>query len=774
MTAPRTISLGMATPDPIDPVCGMTVSIAHAGGGSLIHDGTTYYFCHESCRRKFRRSPGKYLGGRSFDAMSEANSPTTRYICPMDPEVVSDRPGACPKCGMALEPEAPSLDDAPDPELRSLNWRLKLGLLIGVPLIALAMFDMFAPGMPISHLVGHTTFMVLQAVLCTPIVFVCGWPFLQRFAVSLRTVQFNMFTLIGLGVLAAYGFSLFGLANHLLGLLPGVMVMPFFESAAGIVVLVLVGQVMELRARGQTGDAIRKLLKLTPKIAHVVLENGKEADLALDLIDAGDRVRVRPGEQFPVDGVIQEGSTTADESMLTGEPMPVEKLVAAKVLAGTINGHGSVVVTCEKVGTATVLSQVIALVGQAQRTRLPIQQTVDRVAAWFVPAVTGIAIVTFILWMIFGNVETRLVNGVLCAVAVLVIACPCALGLATPMAIVVGIGRAASRGVLFRDAVALERLAAVDTIVFDKTGTLTEGKPKVTAIVPSNPNPGEDENTVLRWATALERSSEHPLARAIVNAAEAKGVVIPVATDVQTVPGLGVRGVVEGRAVLVGNDAFFVQNDVPATSHPDWKSPSAETVIGVAVNQRLVGFIKLGDRSRPEAQSLIAKLTASGVRSVMLTGDSRAVAERIAKEVGISEVFADQLPADKHRVITQLKAEGRIVAMCGDGINDAPALAVADVGIAMGTGTDVAITTAGVTLVKSDLRSILTARELSLVTVRTIRQNLALAFVYNALAIPIAAGVLIPFGGSLLDPIWAAAAMSLSSVSVIANSLRRR
>ena len=583
-----------------------------------------------------------------------------------------------------------------------------------------------------------------------------------------------MFTLIGLGVLAAYGFSLFGLANHLLELVPGVMVMPFFESAAGIVVLVLVGQVMELRARDQTGDAIRKLLKLTPKIAHLILENGGEADLALDLIDAGDRVRVRPGEQFPVDGVIHEGTTNVDESMLTGEPMPVSKWVGEKVLAGTINGHGAVVVTCEKVGTATVLSQVIALVGHAQRTRLPIQQTVDRVAAWFVPAVTGIAILTFIVWMIFGTAETRLVNGVLCAVAVLVIACPCALGLATPMAIVVGIGRAASRGVLFRDAAALERLAEVDTIVFDKTGTLTEGKPTVKAILASHPKPGEDENTVLRWAAALERSSEHPLARAIVKEAEAKGVIIPVANDVQTEPGLGVHGVVEGHAVLVGNDAFLVQNHVPAITHPDWKSPSAETVIGVAVDLRLVGFVKLGDRSRPEAQALIAKLTAGGVRTVMLTGDNRAVAERIAAEVGIQQIFADQLPTDKHSVITQLKAEGRIVAMCGDGINDAPALAAADVGIAMGTGTDVAITTAGVTLVKSDLRSIQTARELSRATVRTVRQNLALAFLYNALAIPIAAGVLIPFGGSLLDPIWAAAAMSLSSVSVIANSLRRR
>ena len=667
----------------------------------------------------------------------------------MDPEVESDGPGICPKCGMALEPAEPTLDDRPDPELLDMTRRFRVGVLFGLPLFALVMLDMLLANMPISHAIGHSRFLVLQAILATPVVVWCGRPFFERFAASLRNRSPNMFTLIGLGVGAAMLFSVVALADAVggLSLFPDSFrnamghVEPYFESAAVIVVLVLLGQVLELRARNRTGAAIRELLKLTPATAHVVLPNGKEIELAVELLQVNDTVRIRPGERIPVDGVVREGTSSVDESMLTGEPMPVTKTAGDPVSAGTLNGNGALLVRSTKVGTDTLVAKIVELVGQAQRSRMPIQKLVDRVSARFVPAVVLIALATFVGWILAGKPA----SAVVCSVAVLVIACPCALGLATPMAVIVGTGRGARRGILFRDAEALEQLANVDTVVFDKTGTLTEGKPKLSRI---EVEPGESEERILALAAAVETGSEHQVGRAIVAAALERGLAIPTATSIEAVPGREIRGTVDGLAVRVGLLADLNSNGN-----------------AVAVNGRIVGRFELEDRPRETSRDAVKQLKAIGVSSAMLTGDRRDAAERIAREVDIAEVIAETLPADKHRAIEKLKAEGRTVAMVGDGINDAPALAAAHVGIAMGTGTDVAITAAGVTLVRPDLQLVVEARELSRATVRTIRQNLFLAFAYNAVAVPAAAL-------GIATPMWAAAAMSLSSVSVILNSLR--
>ena len=743
------------TPTATDPVCGMTVDPTAPRGGSHTHAGVTYHFCAEGCRRKFIADPQKYLGG-SREAMAPAAPPGTKYTCPMHPEVVRDGPGSCPICGMALEPMTPTADDGPDPELRSMTWRLWLGLALGVPLFALAMADMFLPGMPVSHALGHRTFLILQAVLCAPVVLVCGWPFFERCVASVRNRSPNMFTLIGIGVGAAFLYSLWVLVQHLTG--ANTHLHPYFESAAGIVVLVLVGQVLELRARRKTGDAVRALLTHVPRTARVIRSDGREEDVPVEQVAVGDRVRVRPGERVPVDGVVRDGTTNVDESMLTGEPMPVEKAPGAKVMAGTLNGIGAVVVETNRVGNDTVLSQVVHLVGQAQRSRLPLQRLVDRVSAWFVPLVLLVALLTLLGWSLFGPEGQRFSYGVVCAVSVLVIACPCALGLATPMAIVVGTGRAARLGVLFKDAAALETLSHVNIVVFDKTGTLTEGKPKVVAV-------SGDENEVLRLAAAVERGSEHPLGAAVIAAATERKLDIPAAADVHIVPGSGVRGMVNGRAVLVGNRRFLQQQGVAGELPPD-------AAILVAAGGAFLGSITLADPVRETTPVAVERLRAAGLRLVLLTGDHAATAGQVARQLGIDEVIAETLPTDKHTAIEKLKAEGRVVAMCGDGINDAPALAAADVGIAMGTGTDIAISAAGVTLVKPDLRVVAAARDLSQATLRTIRQNLYLAFGYNLVAVPVAAGLLGPFGVGLIGPVWAAAAMSLSSVSVILNSLR--
>ena len=765
----------------VDPVCGMHVVPGEAAGGAYEHAGVTYHFCAEACRRKFAADPDKYLAGHreamgvasssrgAYAPRSESNAPRsggTKYVCPMCPGVESDRPGPCPVCGMALEPAAPTIAAGPDPELADMTRRLWVGLAFGVPLIALAMADMLLPGMPVSRALGHAAFLALQGVLAAPVVLWSGRPFFARFWASLVNRSPNMFTLIGLGVGAAFLASLAALADAtvLHGLFPAGfrsahgVVEAYFESAAAIVVLVLVGQVLELRARHRTGEAVRALLTLTPQTARVVLHNGREVELPVELVQVGDRVRVRPGERVPVDGVVREGTTAVDESMLTGEPMAVAKAAGDPVAAGTLNGPGAVVAEATKVGENTLLAQIVRLVGAAQRSRMPVQRLVDRVSAVFVPAVVLAAAATFLAWAAAGRWD----YAVVCAVSVLVIACPCALGLATPMAVVVGTGRGARAGVLFRDAEALERLARVDTVVFDKTGTLTEGKPEVVA--------AELSDEALGLAAAVERGSEHPLARAVVRYAEGRGVAIPAAADVRAVPGQGAEGRVGGRRVLVGNAGLMRASGV-AGGFPGADRAGASVVL-VAVDGTAAGALAVGDTVRPHAAEAVRELVWAGVRPVLLTGDRRAAAEEVARQVGIAEVIADTLPADKHAAVEQLKAGVRVVAMVGDGINDAPALAAADVGVALGTGTDVAISAAGVTLVRPDLRAVAAARALSRATVRTIRQNLVLAFAYNLLAVPVAAGVLVPFGGTLVSPVWAAAAMSLSSVSVVLNSLR--
>jgi Cu+-exporting ATPase len=770
---PGGFSLPILSPTPagaVDPVCGMTVDPAHAAG-SMEHDGHTYYFCSPHCLAKFRANPRAYLEGEPDHAAcpSAVCAPTAaagpvEYFCPMHPEVVSDHPGSCPKCGMALEPRTVTLDEGPNPELVDMSRRFWVGLVLSLPLFVLAMGRHLLPA---EWLPPHEWTPVLnwvQLALATPVVFWCGWPFFQRAGVSVKQLSPNMFTLIALGVAAAYFYSV--VVTVVPGLFPeGLQHEQYFESAAGIVVLVLLGQVLEIRARGRTSAAIKRLLGLAPKTARRVRADGSEEDVPLDQVQPGDVLRVRPGEKVPVDGTVTEGRGGVDESMITGEPIPVEKEPGSRVIGGTLNGTGSFLMGAERVGANTLLAQVVRMVGEAQRSRAPVQRLVDRVAAWFVPAILVVAIVTLVAWLLIDTSPERLGHAIINAVAVLIIACPCALGLATPVAIMVGTGRGAQSGVLFRDAEALEVLYRADTLVVDKTGTLTEGKPRLVALEPAE---GLDANELLRLAAGLEQASEHPLAAAVVGGARERGLVPAKADDFQSVTGKGVVGRVEGRTVVLGSSALLAEhgaNAQPLRSRADARRAEGETVMLAAVDGRLAGLFAVADPIRASTPEAIHLLHEEGMRIIMVSGDSRATAEAVARRLGIDEVKAEVLPQEKADVVRRLQAEGRLVAVAGDGVNDAPALAQAQVGLAMGTGTDVAMESAGVTLVHGDLRAVARARRLSRATVRGIRQNLFLAFVYNVLAVPLAAiGV--------VTPLWASAAMSLSSLSVVGNALR--
>jgi Cu+-exporting ATPase len=755
-----------------DPVCGMTVDPATAKHRAE-HAGHSYFFCSPKCREKFVANPDSYL--KPVAATAAPVKPGVIYTCPMHPEVRRVGPGSCPKCGMALEPEdVLAADGAPNHELADMTRRFWIGLALSVPVVALEM------GGHLTNLhmwVGSGLNNWLQFALATPVVLWAGLPFFDRGWQSLVNRSLNMFTLIAMGTGIAWVYSV--VATFAPGLFPPAFrdaegaVAVYFEAAAVITVLVLLGQVLELRARENTGGAIRALLNLAPKIAHRLQANGSDEDVPLDEVVKGDRLRVRPGESVPVDGAVLEGRSNVDESMVTGEPIPVAKATGDRVIGGTINQTGAFVMEAQRVGRETMLAQIVGMVAKAQRSRAPIQRLADQVSGWFVPAVIGVAVAAFVAWSIWGP-EPRFSFGLIAAVAVLIIACPCALGLATPMSIMVGVGRGAQAGVLIKDAEALERLERIDTLVVDKTGTLTEGKPKVVAIETVGTTARDD---LLRFAAALERSSEHPLAAAIVRAAEEAGVAIPSVTSFESVTGKGVTGIVEGRSITIGNAKLLAGFNI-ATSALDAAADrlraEGATAMYVAVDSAAAGIVAVADPIKPTTPDAIARLRAEGVRVVMLTGDNATTAAAVARKLGIDEVIADVLPDQKSAIVERLRAEGRSVAMAGDGVNDAPALAAAEVGIAMGTGTDVAMESAGVTLVKGDLSAILRARRLSRAVMRNIRQNLFFAFVYNAAGVPIAAGVLYPLFGVLLSPIIAAAAMALSSVSVIANALRLR
>jgi Cu+-exporting ATPase len=738
----------------IDPVCGMTVDAATAPA-SVEHEGKKYYFCNPHCAQKFQADPHRYLHPESRPEPMEAPPAAppgskVQYICPMDPEIVRDRPGSCPKCGMALEPRVASADEGPNPELLDMQRRFWIGLALTVPLLVLHMGN-----------IHHSHW--LQFLLATPVVFWCGWPFFVRAALSVVRLSPNMFTLIGLGVAASYGYSFAALL-----LLDALGEALYFETAAAITVLVLLGQVLELRARGETTRAIRRLLGLTPKTARLVRPDGGEEDIPLELVQVGDVVRVRPGEKVPVDGAVVDGRTAIDESMISGEPLPVEKATGAKVVGGTVNRTGSLLVRAERVGSDTLLAHIVRLVSDAQRSRAPVQRFVDQVAKYFVPAVISLSLLTFFLWWHFdSDRETALTHALVRAVAVLIIACPCALGLATPMAIMVGTGRGAESGVLIRDGEALEVLHRVDTLVMDKTGTLTEGKPRLSVV---EPVAEFDERELLRLAASLERGSEHPLASAMVGGAAERGIELTRSEDFQSFTGRGVLGRVEGRIVLLGNAGFLAEHGIAVQSlgaRANQLRAEGHTVLLVAVEGRPAGLLSVADPIRASTPEAIKLLHADRLRLIMLTGDNHTTAEAVARRLGIDEVIAEVLPEQKSEIVARLQAEGHIVAVAGDGINDAPALARADIGIAMGSGTDVAMESAGVTLVRGDLRAIARARRLSRFTLSAIRQNLFLAFVYNTVSIPLAAVGIFP-------PILAGAAMSLSSVSVIGNSLRLR
>jgi P-type Cu+ transporter len=705
-----------------------------------------------------------------------ATRPRTEWTCPMHPQIVRDAPGSCPICGMALEPRTVGVGEGPDPELVDMTRRFWIGLVLTLPLLAFVMGDML-PGQPLRHLIPGRFSAWLQLVLATPVVLWAGWPFFQRGWASVVNRSLNMFTLIALGTGMAYVYSVVGALAP--GLFPasfrthGGEVGLYFEAAAVITVLVLLGQVLELRARSQTSSAIRALLRLAPPTARRLRPDGTEEDVPLEHVQVGDRLRVRPGEKVPVDGVVLEGRSAVDESMVTGESMPVEKTPGSRVIGGTVNGTGGFVVRAERVGSETLLAQIVHMVGEAQRSRAPIQRLADVVSSWFVPAVVLVAVATFVAWAIWGP-EPRLAYGLVNAVAVLIIACPCALGLATPMSIMVGTGRAALAGVLIRNAEALEVLEKVNTLVVDKTGTLTEGRPRLRVVVPVA---DADEGEVLRLAASVEVGSEHPLAAAIVEGAEARGIKPVAADDFRSVTGKGVVGRVGGHAVALGNVTLMREVGIDpgaVLARADELRGDGQTVMFVARDGQLIGLIGVADPIKESAQEALEQLRQAGLTIVMLTGDSRRTAEAVAAKLSITHVEAEVLPERKIEVVRDLRAKGRKVAMAGDGVNDAPALAAADVGIAMGTGTDVAMQSAGVTLVKGDLRGIVRARHLSRATMRNIRQNLFFAFVYNALGVPIAAGVLYPWTGVLLSPIIASAAMTFSSVSVIANALRLR
>jgi len=736
------------------------------------HGGRTYYFCSARCRERFVAEPAKFLAHET--AKAEPVPEGTIYTCPMHPQIRQVGPGSCPICGMALEPLMVTAETGPNPELVDMTRRFWIGLALSIPVVALEMGGHITN---LHMLLGQQLSNWLQFALATPVVLWAGWPFFVRGWNSVVTRNLNMFTLIALGTGVAWVYSV--VATVAPGIFPPAFrgmdgsVAVYFEAAAVITVLVLLGQVLELRAREQTSGAIRALLDLAPKTARRIKSDGSDEEVSLDLIEVGDRLRVRPGEKVPVDGSVVDGRSSIDESMVTGESMPVTKGTGDRVIGGTINRSGAVVMQAEKIGRDTLLSRIVQMVADAQRSRAPIQRLADQVSGWFVPLVIFIAILAFIAWSIWGP-EPKLAYGLVAAVTVLIIACPCALGLATPMSIMVGIGKGASAGVLIKNAEALERMEKVDTLVVDKTGTLTEGKPSVTAIRLAA---GFSEELLLRIAGSLERSSEHPLATAIVEAATKRGVQLVDASDFDSPAGKGVSGGVDGRRVLIGNAAFLGESGIDTkalASEADALRQDGATAIFVAIDGKPCGIFAISDPVKSTTPAAIAALHSDGIRTVMLTGDNRTTAEAVAKRLGIDEVEAEVLPDRKSEIVQRLKREGRVVAMAGDGVNDAPALAAADVGIAMGTGTDVAIESAGVTLLGGDLMGIVRARRLSHATMRNIRQNLFFAFVYNAAGVPVAAGVLYPTFGILLSPIIAAAAMALSSVSVIANALRLR
>ncbi|HTU41485.1 MAG TPA: heavy metal translocating P-type ATPase [Candidatus Aquilonibacter sp.] len=830
MTKPTPNQTGSAR----DPVCGMNVNTATA---KHLHEhaGTEFYFCCAGCAEKFKADPAKYLdqkppvasglitlgGGISPAKPSQPPQPITliklapgsgaapayicpmcpevreskagacpscgmalepefisaartEYTCPMHPEIVRSEPGSCPICGMALEPRTVTAVAEDNPELRDMTRRFWISVALTVPLLAIAMSPMFWP-MSLHRMFPGAALPWLEFILATPVVLWCGLPFFQRFWTSLVNRSPNMFTLIGLGTGVAYAYSV--IATIAPGIFPpSLRTMSgfpdvYFESAAAITTLVLLGQVMELRARSRTSAAIRALLDLSPKTARVLGADGEEKDIPLEQVHPGDRLRVRPGETIPVDGVVLEGHSSVDEAMITGESMPVEKLPQGKVIGATINGSGSFIMRAERVGSETLLARIVQLVGQAQRSRAPIQRLADRVSQWFVPIVVAVSAITFFAWWFFGP-QPRLAHAIVNAVAVLIIACPCALGLATPMAIMVGVGRGAHAGVLIKNAESLEVLEKVDTLVFDKTGTLTEGKPKLTSV---GAQPDSETDRVLQLAASLERASEHPLAAAVVQGAIERGLQLSTPSEVHAFTGKGIEGVVDGRQVAVGNIGLMTQVGAvrPGGALATIREPSA-TEFFVAIDGKYAGSLSVADSLKLSTPGALRALKAQGIRLVMLTGDNRFAADEIAKKLGIDEFEAEILPEQKLEIIRKLQGQGRVVAMAGDGINDAPALAQANVGIAMGTGTDVAIESGGITLIKGDLSAIVRARKLSQATMRNIRQNLFFAFIYNAIGVPIAAGVLYPFFGLLLSPIFAAAAMSFSSVSVITNALRLR
>jgi len=782
-----------------DPVCGMMVD-PEKSAGKVSHGDKTYYFCSKRCAERFEKEPEKFLATpgaagmesaahagheksaapsvRPADATSAATSEAAtgaRYTCPMHPQIIQIGPGSCPICGMALEPMDVLAEVEADPEYDSMSRRLWVSAALSLPVLLIAMFG-DALKLPLSSAASNW----LQFVLATPVVLWGGWPFFQRFWASLVHRSPNMFTLIGLGTGAAY------LDSVAATLFPQIFpasfrdlhgaVSTYFEAAAVITTLVLLGQVLELRARQQTSGAIRSLLNLAPKQAHLLAADGTETDVALDTVKVGDRLRVRPGESVPVDGEIVEGASAVDESMVSGEPMPVEKSTGEKVTGGTLNTSGSFVMRAERVGNETFLAQIVKLVSEAQRSRAPMQRLADKVAGYFVPAVIVAAILAFAGWALFGP-EPRFAHALIAAVAVLIIACPCALGLATPMSIMVAVGRGAHAGILVRNAEALETLAKVDTLVVDKTGTLTEGKPQITAVEVFE-GAGLTKDELLSLAASVEQSSEHPLARAIVRAAEEEKLPRAQVSDFLATAGGGVEARLQNKLVLVGTEAFLKGRGIALAAGPHSvaaaPAPAALTTVYLAVDGRVAGSLSLSDRIKASTPEAIRALREDGIRIVMLTGDRRATAVKVAGELGIEEVEAEVQPQQKGEVIKRLREQGRIVAMAGDGVNDAPALAAAHVGIAMGTGTDVAIQNAGITLVKGDLRGIVRARKLSRAAIGNIKQNLAFAFLYNALGIPIAAGVFYPIFGWLLSPMLASAAMSFSSVSVIANALRLR
>lgn len=842
----------------IDPVCGMTVDPAKAKG-TVEHNGQTYYFCSPFCAQKFKADPEGVLkaGPRGMShaspgivqlgAMKPASNvvqigalkpsvkderwyvcpmcpevreksqvacpscgmalepeftltPSTRseYVCPMHPEIVRTEPGSCPICGMALEPRTITAQEEENPELRDMTRRLWFSVALTVPLMALAMLHMAGP---LAHVLSGRLAVWVQFGLATPVVLWAGWPFFQRAWTSVKNRSANMFTLIGIGVGVAYAYSAFAAiwpralpASFLEHGAPQV----YFEAAAAITTLVLLGQVLELRARSRTSSAIRALLDLSPKMARIVRPDGGEQDVPLETVKLGDRLRVRPGEKVPVDGLVEDGASSVDESMITGESIPVEKQNGSRVIGATVNGTGTLIMRAERVGTETLLAQIVKLVSEAQRSRAPIQRIADRVSAFFVPAVIAAAVITFIVWALVGP-QPRLAYALVNAVAVLIIACPCALGLATPMAVMVGTGRGARAGVLIRNAEALEILRKVNTLVVDKTGTLTEGKPKLVSVVtsmaggmegigvprreaPRNDksktdasNLGQDE--LLRFAASLERGSEHPLADAIVKGAQEREIRLAPVSDFRSLTGRGVVGRVDDHDVAIGNEELLLQLGVTSEglrARADELRRGGQTVMFVAIDGKAAGLLGVADPIKASTPQAIRGLQAEGIHIVMLTGDSRATAEAVAHKLGLDEFEAEVLPERKSEIVRRLQSEGRVVAMAGDGVNDAPALAQADVGIAMGTGTDIAMESGGITLLKGDLTGIVRARRLSEATMRNIRQNLFFAFVYNSLGVPLAAGVLYPFFGILLSPIIAAAAMSFSSVSVITNSLRLR